>query len=99
MTDRTVLNSTFQIKFQNWRERVLPLVVENYNEISENEKKKISTVHHVFCGLHVIHNLGIYAEKALLKWEKIVEEEGNVHRGFKNSSNSRTYDLLLELLN
>ena len=76
---------------------MLPFVVENYNEIPDKAKEKITTVHHVFCGLHVVHNLGLYAEKALLEWEKMVEEEGNVHGGFKNSSNSRTYDLLFEL--
>ena len=34
-------------------------------------------MHHVFCGLHVLHNLGIYSKKAILEWEKIVEEEGS----------------------
>ena len=42
-------------------------------------------------------NLGIYAEKSLIDWEKIPEEEGTTHGGFKNSSNSRTSDLLYEI--
>ena len=78
-----------------WRKTVLPKIIENFDTIPDEEKQKLKTVHQVFCGLHVIHNLGIYAEKALLEWEKIVEEEGSVHGGFKNSNNSN--DLLYEL--
>jgi len=53
-------------------------------------------MHHVFCGLHVVHNMSIYAEKALIEWEKVVQQEGVAHGEFK-SSNSRTYDILYEL--
>ena len=51
----------------------------------------------MFCGLHVLHNLCIYAEKPLIDWEKNVEEEGTTHASFKKSSNSRTFDLLYEM--
>ena len=54
-------------------------------------------MHHVFCGLHVVHNLEIYAEKAIVEWEKVVEQEGGSHGGFKNSKNSHTYDILYEV--
>ncbi|XP_065671383.1 uncharacterized protein LOC136089337 [Hydra vulgaris] len=72
-------------------------VVENYVKLPLNKKLKISQMHHVFCGLHVIHNLGIYAEKAIIEWEKVVEQEGSIHGGFKNAQNSRTFDILYEL--
>ena len=75
----------------------MPFIVQNYDELPEKEKGMISQIHHVFCGLHVVHNLGIYAESALKKGEKIVVKEGTTHGGFKNSSSSRMYDLLFEL--
>jgi len=96
MTDRTALNTTFFNEFKRWRENIIPFVVDNYDSLPDEEKLKIPRMHHVFCGLHVVHNLGIYAEKALREWEKVVEEEGGVHGGFK-TNNSRTYDLLYEL--
>ena len=49
-------------------------------------KKKISNMHHVFCGLHVIHNLRTYAEKKQFmsgQWEKIIEIQDNMHGDFK----------------
>ncbi|XP_065649637.1 uncharacterized protein LOC136078250 [Hydra vulgaris] len=73
MTDRTIVNSSFFSQFQHWRKAILPFV-ENYDKLPLNEKLKISQTHHVFCGLHIIHNLGIYAEKAIIKWEKVVEQ-------------------------
>ena len=95
MTDRTIMNSTFFGQFEHWRRVVLPFVVENYDALPDKEKEKISRMHHVFCGLHEVHNMGIYAEQALLEWEKIAEELGN--GGFKSSKNSRTYSLFYEL--
>ena len=53
-------------------------------------------MHHVFCAVHVLHNLGIYCEKAILEWKQIVEEEGSSHGGFK-TTNSRTYDIFFEI--
>ena len=97
MTDRCSVNSSFFEEFQKWRKEILPFVVENYDSLPEKERESISSMHHVFCALHVIHNLGIYAEKAIKEWEKIVSEDSNTQGGFKNSNNSRSYDLLFEL--
>ena len=96
MTDRTIMNSAFFKKLCHWREEYLPLVVQNYNILPDDEKENISNIHHVFCGLHVLYNLDIYEEKSLIDWEKIVEEGGTTHGSFKNSSNSRIFDLLYE---
>ena len=96
MTDRSVMNSTFLNKSAHWRETVIPFVIENYQSLPDKQKENISNMHHVFCGLHVLHNLRIYSEKAILEWEKIVEEEVNSHGGFK-ITNSRTYDILFEI--
>ena len=97
MTDGTIMNGAFFKKNCHWREECLPFVVQNYNVLPDDEKEKKSNIHHVFCGLHVLHNLCIYAEKPLIDWEKNVEEEGTTHASFKNSSNSRTFDLLYEM--
>ena len=83
-------------KLCHWREEYLPLVVQNYNILPDDEKENISNIHHVFCGLHVLYNLDIYEEKSLIDWEKIVEEGGTTHGSFKNSSNSRILDLRYE---
>ena len=62
------------------------------------KKRLVTYIHPMFCGLHVLHNLDIYAEKSLIDWEKIIEE-GTTHGGLKNSSNSRPFDLLYGISN
>ena len=61
-------------------------MIENYKSLPNNQKEITSNMQHVFCGLHALHNLGIYSEKAILEWEKVVEEEGSFHGGFKNTN-------------
>ena len=97
MTDRCTVNSSFFEELKKWRDEIIPFVIENYASLPDKEKESITRMHHVFCALHVIHNLGLYAETAVKEWEKIVSDENNTQGGFKGSSNSRYYDLLFEL--
>lgn len=60
MTDRCVVNCTFVAQLKEWRDKVIPKVVENYSDLPEAEKEKLSRVNHLFCGIHVLHNLGTY---------------------------------------
>lgn len=71
MTDQTI-----PTMFQQWREEIIPFVVKNISLLHHAEKEKISKVHHVFCGLHVIHNFKAYVEKATYEKEKIIKEQG-----------------------
>ena len=95
MTDRVVTNKSFCSQLKQWREKALPHVIKNYNELSDEEKKKLATINHVFCGLHVIHNLGIYAEAAMREFVKLAASIEK-HSGFV-TNNSRVYDLLYEI--
>ena len=42
-----------------------------YYILSDDEKENIVNIHHVFCGLHVLHNVSIFADE---NWEEITEE-------------------------
>ena len=44
-----------------------------------------------------LHSLGTYAEKATFEWEKIIQEQGNMHGGLKVTQMSQTYNLLFEV--
>ena len=59
-----------------WREEIIPFVVKNISLLHHADKEKISKMHHVVCGLHVIHNFKAYVEKATYEKEKIIEERG-----------------------
>ena len=95
MTDRCAVNGTFVAQLKEWRDNVIPKVVENYSDLAEAEKEKLSRVNHLFCGIHVLHNLGTYTEESVKEFEKIAALV-NQHSGFQ-TSNSRTYDMLYEI--
>ena len=62
MSDHTIMNSTSFNKFANWHETIILFVIENYESLPDNQKENTSSMHHIFCGLHVLHNL---------EWEKL----------------------------
>ena len=98
MTDRHIVNCSFVEQLQEWRKEVLPLIIERYNELPNDEKDKVARMNHVFCGLkHVVHNLGTAADAAVKEWVKIAAV---IHKqsGFV-TKNSRIYDMLFEFLN
>lgn len=95
MTDIHVVNSSLVSQFSSWRKKMLPLVIENYKDLPACEQEKFAKTNHVFCGLHVIHNLGVAAESAVKEWVKIAAMV-NKHAGF-NTKNSRVYDMLFEV--
>ena len=95
MTDRHIVNSSLVEQLSSWRKEMLPLVIENYNDLPICEQEKFAKMNHVFCGLHVIHNLGVAAESAVKEWVKIATMVDK-HAGF-NTKNSRVYDMLFEI--
>ena len=96
MTDRHIVNCSFVEQLQEWRKEVLPLIIERYNELPDDEKDKVARMNHVFCGLkHVVHNLGTAADAAVKEWVKIAAVIDK-HSGFV-TKNSRIYDMLFEI--
>lgn len=95
MTDRHVVNRSFVDQLTKWREVVLPLAAENAENLSETERAKLVDINHVFCGLHVVHNMGVQAEAAMKEWLSLILLTDS-HGGF-HTSNSRVYDMLFEI--
>ena len=95
MTDRAITNKTFVDHLSSWRSDILPFVIEKFDDLPDDEKAKFTRMNHLFCGLHMVHNMGLYAETAMREWLKIVCFTEK-HGGF-TTSNSRVYDLLFEI--
>ena len=81
--DCIIMNSNFFNEFAHWHETIIPFVIENYESLPDKQKENISSMHHVFYDLHVLHNFDIYSEKTILQWEKNVEEEGSSNEELK----------------
>ena len=55
----------------------------------------MARMNHVFCGLHLIHNLGVAAEAAVKQFAEIASLN-KIHSGF-NTKNSCVCDLPCEI--
>ena len=95
MTDRCATNASFVEQLKSWRNEVLPTVIDNFDDLSDEEKVTLTRLNHLFCSIHVVHNSGIYSENAVKEWEKIAAVLSR-HGGFQ-SSDSRTYDMLFKI--
>ncbi|KAL5011134.1 hypothetical protein ScPMuIL_013439 [Solemya velum] len=71
MTDRHIVNTSLKSKLEVWREQCLPLVVDNFETLPVDVKRKMIELNDFKCNLHVLVNLGTQAESALKVWEQV----------------------------
>ena len=96
MTDRHIVNKCFNDQFSQWRKELLPLFLENLEILQTDQLNDIVRMNNLFCGAHVIINLGTVAKSAVKEFENIAAIQLQTN-GFKNVDGSRTVSILLEL--
>ena len=52
MSDRANTEKSFNELLANYRAEILPLVVKNWEELSQKEKESMSEMYNFFCGIH-----------------------------------------------
>jgi hypothetical protein len=98
MTDRHIVNKTFKSKFEEYRKELFQKYLKDYADLSEEQQSKLVELNSLFCGLHVIANMGTQAGKALLTFEEIaVPESSKITTHSLNRGNARTFDLVFEI--
>ena len=93
-SDRHIVNVRLFDMIEDWRGNFLPLVTDNFADLSDLQKKDMMRMNNIFCGLHVVINLGSVAKEALKEFETIASFDP-MNRGFVRSS-ARSCDLLYE---
>ena len=97
ITDRHIVNKVYHNLFEQYRANFLPLLSElDLSGLSQDEKDSLVKVNHLFCALHVVHNIGTVAKTALKDFESAASQSKIGSSGFV-SAQSRTVDLLYEL--
>ena len=64
MSDRHVVEKTFNELLEDYRTEILPFAIEDWDALSEVEQAQIQRMNNFFCGLHFITGL---ADSALNK--------------------------------
>ena len=72
MSDRHVVEKKFNQLLEDYRNDVLPSIVESWDHISTEEQSRIGThaLSNFFCGLHVLVGMADTASAVLLQWEE-----------------------------
>ena len=69
MSDRHAAEKLFNELLENYRKDILPVVTENWAQMSEVEKDHFTSMNNFFCGLHFLVGLADSAEAVLKQWE------------------------------
>ena len=79
MSDQCATNAVFNANIETLRKELSPTVIENYDQISEDDKRDIQEVGKFACRLHLMANFGEAANKAMKMFEDSVTEGKNPH--------------------
>lgn len=85
MTDRHIVNKKFVKILEEWREQILPLHVENWENLDDKKKTEIISINDFYCGMHFILGLQDNFESNIKEWEKV--ESGGDKLGRENLFN------------
>lgn len=70
MSDRAATEEKFNTLLQDYKNSLLPVIVENYETLSQAEQDSISKLGHFFCGLHALIHFAETCQKTILETEK-----------------------------
>jgi hypothetical protein len=56
---------------EEWREQILPLHVENWENLDDKKKTEIISINDFYCGMHFILGLQDNFESNIKEWEKL----------------------------
>ena len=97
MSDRHIVQKIFNKIFQEYRATVLPDVIKDWANLSEEVKTKIKQVNEFFCGMHYVVGLADQTETALKAWEKLLFDDmpvGSIANGGYSKGESGAYRLV-----
>ena len=101
MSDRHTVQKKFNCVLQEYRASILPSVISNWDQLSDNEKSILSHINQFFCGMHFIVGLADISGTALKTWDHLLYDDRPVgllaHGGYCKNSESGTVRLIRTL--
>ena len=88
ISDRCATDKKFNNLFTKFRKELLPDVIKNWENLSNDQQQSLGNGYEFFCGLHFLVRLADQAEACLKVWENINFTGQNVgsllHSGYSN---------------
>ena len=83
MSDRAATQEKFNELLEEYRKEILPLVMDNYDSLSDVERRSVGKLCNCFCGLHALVHLAETASSALHQAEAATfKDEAPIHDKF-----------------
>ncbi|KAJ8342686.1 hypothetical protein SKAU_G00326140 [Synaphobranchus kaupii] len=82
MSDQGPINPRFNRGLRMLREDLLPVAIENWDNLSEENKAQFGSMSHFYCKMHLIVNLEEEAKKSLKSFEDVIVQEGKNKHSF-----------------
>eukprot|EP00117_Sycon_ciliatum_P022674 scpid18081/ scgid19491/ len=70
MSDRGSVEKSCNNMLQEFRQTVMPSVVDGWSELPDDAKARLGVVNNFYCGLHFIVGLAEQAQETMRAWEK-----------------------------
>jgi hypothetical protein len=98
MTDRCSVNKLFTQKLVDLRLDLCLQNIPGFAEKTRSEREELVNLHGLFCGLHVIGNMGSYAKKGLSEFmaDSIGTEDSTMFPSSFRGERDRIWDLVFE---
>ena len=71
MSDRHIVEKSFNTLLENYRLEVLPSVIDNWEQLSQDERTNICSLNSFFCGMHLVVGMADTAAETVKEWENL----------------------------
>jgi E1A/CREB-binding protein len=72
VSDQASVNKRLNVLFKDWRERLLQIAIDGFDQMSLEQKTQHATMYNFWCGLHFLVGLSEQASKTLGVWEDLL---------------------------
>ena len=65
MSDRAATEKAFNDLLSHYRSEILPTVIEEWEQLSNEERQSMSRMYNFYCGMHFVTNMAEHASEAV----------------------------------
>ena len=77
MSDRAATEKAFNDLLSHYRSEILPTVIEEWEQLSNEERQSMSRMYNFYCGMHFVTNMAEHASEAMRLFENAYSDNTN----------------------
>ena len=77
MSDRAATEKAFNDLLSQYRSEILPTVIQEWEQLSDEEHQSMSSMYNFYCGMHFVTNMAEYASEAMHLFKNAYSNDNN----------------------